>query len=99
MYIQSVIVTICTNIISVVGLALLTGYTGMFSLGHAGFMCIGAYTAVLTNRYLGVPYILAMLLGGAVSAVIAVIVGYPTLKNRLRGDYFAICMMGFGTIV
>ena len=99
MYIQSVIVTICTNIISVVGLALLTGSTGMFSLGHAGFMCIGAYTAVLTNRYLGVPYILAMLLGGAVSAVIAVIVGYPTLKNRLRGDYFAICMMGFGTIV
>ena len=99
MYIQSVIVTICTNIISVVGLALLTGYTGMFSLGHAGFMCIGAYTAVLTNRYLGVPYIFAMLLGGVLSAIIAVIVGYPTLKNRLRGDYFAICMMGFGTIV
>ena len=99
MYIQSVIVTICTNIISVVGLALLTGFTGMFSLGHAGFMCIGAYTAVLTNRYLGVPYALSMLLGGAVSGVVAVIVGYPTLKNRLRGDYFAICMMGFGTIV
>ena len=38
MYIASVIVTVCTNIISVVGLALLTGYTGMFSLGHAGFM-------------------------------------------------------------
>ena len=49
-YLISVIVTMCTNMISVVGLALLTGYTGMFSLGHAGFMCIGAYTSVLLNR-------------------------------------------------
>lgn len=99
MYIQSVIVTICTNVISVVGLALLTGYTGMFSLGHAGFMCLGAYTAVLTNRYLGVPFILAMLLGGLVAGIVGLIIGYPTLRNRLRGDYFAICMMGFGTVV
>ena len=99
MYVQSVIVTICTNAISVIGLALLTGYTGMFSLGHAGFMCIGAYTAVLTNRYLAVPFAFSMILGGVLSAVIALIIGYPTLRNRLRGDYFAICMMGFGTIV
>ena len=60
-YLISVIVTMCTNMISVVGLALLTGYTGMFSLGHAGFMCIGAYTSVLLNRYCGVPYLLALL--------------------------------------
>ena len=56
MYIISIIVTACTNIISVIGLALLTGYTGMFSLGHAGFMCIGAYTAVLLNKYRGLHH-------------------------------------------
>ena len=99
MYLISVTITICTNIISVVGLALLTGYTGMFSLGHAGFMCIGAYTSVLVNRYFGVPYVLALLLGGCAAMLISVVLGYPTLRNKLRGDYFAICMLGFGTIV
>lgn len=99
MYIISVIVTICTNVISVIGLALLTGYTGMFSLGHAGFMCVGAYTAVLLNRYAAVPYVFALILGGAAAMLISIFIGYPTLRNKLRGDYFAICMMGFGTIV
>ncbi len=99
MYIISIIVTVCTNIISVVGLALLTGYTGMFSLGHAGFMCIGAYTAVLLNKYMGVPYVLTLIIGGLAAALVSFIIGYPTLRNKLRGDYFAICMLGFGTIV
>ena len=89
----------CTNIIAVVGLALLTGYTGMFSLGHAGFMCIGAYTAVLLNKYLMIPYIFALILGGCAATLISLIIGYPTLRNKLRGDYFAICMLGFGTVV
>lgn len=99
MYIASVVVTICANIISVIGLALLTGYTGMFSLGHAGFMCIGAYTAVLLNRYFMIPYVLALVIGGFASVLISLIIGYPTLRNKLRGDYFAICMLGFGTVV
>lgn len=99
MYFQSVIVTMCTNMIAVVGLALLTGYTGMFSLGHAGFMCVGAYTSVLLNRYCGVPYLLALLIGGIAAMLVSVVIGYPTLRNKLRGDYFAICMMGFGTVV
>lgn len=99
MYIISIIVTACTNIISVVGLALLTGYTGMFSLGHAGFMCIGAYTAVLLNKYLMVPYFIALIIGGFAATLVSLILGYPTLRNKLRGDYFAICMLGFGTIV
>lgn len=99
MYIASVIVTVCTNIISVVGLALLTGYTGMFSLGHAGFMCVGAYSAVLLNRYFAIPYVISLLLGGVISMLTSIVIGYPTLRNKLRGDYFAICMLGFGTIV
>lgn len=99
MYLISVIITICTNIIAVIGLALLTGYTGMFSLGHAGFMCIGAYSAVLLNRYLCIPYVFALILGGLIAMLVSIIIGYPTLRNKLRGDYFAICMLGFGTIV
>ena len=63
-YYSSVIVTICTNMLCVIGLALLTGFTGMFSLGHAGFMCVGAYTAVLLNKYLSIPYLLALIAGG-----------------------------------
>ena len=98
-YYSSVIVTICTNMLCVIGLALLTGFTGMFSLGHAGFMCVGAYTAVLLNKYLSIPYLLALIAGGCMAMIVSIIVGYPTLRNRLRGDYFAICMMGSGTIV
>lgn len=99
MYIASVIVTVCANIISVIGLALLTGYTGMFSLGHAGFMAIGAYGAVLLNRYYAVPYLIALISGGLMASLVSIIIGYPTLRNKLRGDYFAICMLGFGTVV
>ncbi|WP_312701840.1 branched-chain amino acid ABC transporter permease [Sedimentibacter sp.] len=99
MYIASVVVTTCTNIVAVIGLALLTGYTGMFSLGHAGFMCIGAYAAVLLNKYFMIPYVFAIILGGLASVLISIVIGYPTLRNKLRGDYFAICMLGFGTVV
>lgn len=99
MYIASVVVTTCTNIVAVIGLALLTGYTGMFSLGHAGFMCIGAYAAVLLNKYFMIPYVFALILGGFAAVLISIVIGYPTLRNKLRGDYFAICMLGFGTVV
>jgi branched-chain amino acid transport system permease protein len=99
MYIASVVVTTCANIVAVIGLALLTGYTGMFSLGHAGFMCIGAYAAVLLNKYFMVPYVFALILGGFAAVIVSIIIGYPTLRNKLRGDYFAICMLGFGTVV
>jgi branched-chain amino acid transport system permease protein len=99
MYIASVVVTTCANIVAVIGLALLTGYTGMFSLGHAGFMCIGAYAAVLLNKYFMVPYVFALILGGFAAIIVSIIIGYPTLRNKLRGDYFAICMLGFGTVV
>lgn len=76
--------------------SLLTGYTGMFLMGHAGFMAIGGYVAACMNIYLGVPFILALLLGGLAAALSSLIVGYPTLKNKLTGDYFAIAMLGFG---
>ena len=78
---------------------ILTGYTGLFSLGHAGFVSIGAYFSAVLCKDFGVPFILAMVLGGLVAALSSVIVGYPTLRGKLKGDYFAIAMMGFAEAI
>ena len=98
-YIKSLLIMGCINIVAVCGMVLLTGYTGIFSMGHAGFMAIGGYAATILYMYLGVPYIFAVLLGGIAAGFISIIVGYPTLKGKLRGDYFAIATLGFGEIV
>ena len=82
------------NIICVSGLTLLTGFTGMFSMGHAGFMAIGGYSAAVLHMHLHVPFLLAVLLGGVIAALSSLIVGVPTIKNRLTGDCFAIAMLG-----
>ena len=87
------------NIICVSGLTLLTGFTGMFSMGHAGFMAIGGYSAAVLHMHLHVPFLLAVLLGGVLAALSSLIVGVPTIKNRLTGDCFAIAMLGFGETV
>lgn len=99
MYIVTLIIFACINIIAVTGLTLLTGFTGIFSMGHAGFMSVGAYAAVLANRYLHIPTYLAIVLGGVVAMLISTVVGYPSLRNKLRGDSFAIAMLGFGEVV
>jgi branched-chain amino acid transport system permease protein len=93
------------NIILAVSLNLINGYTGQFSLGHAGFMAVGAYTAaVITNQFgelnafLSVAVFLgALLAGGLLAAIAGLLVGIPTL--RLRGDYLAIVTLGFGEII
>ena len=97
-YLQGILILISINIVAVCGVIILTGYTGLFSLGHAGFVSIGAYfSAVLCKDF--VPFILAMVLGGLVAALSSVIVGYPTLRGKLKGDYFAIAMMGFAEAI
>ena len=76
------------------GLNLLFGYAGQFSLGHAGFFAIGAYTsAVLTSRF-GVPFIVALLAAGILTAVVGFLLGFPAL--RLSGPYLAVATLGFG---
>ena len=93
------------NIILAVSLNLINGYTGQFSLGHAGFMAVGAYTAaVITNHFgelnaftSGAVFLGALLAGGLMAAVTGLLVGIPTL--RLRGDYLAIVTLGFGEII
>ncbi|MGI6665917.1 MAG: branched-chain amino acid ABC transporter permease [Bacillota bacterium] len=96
MYIQGVLTVAMINIISATGLAVFTGFTGLFSLGHAAFMAVGAYTSAILTYFLGVPYVLALVAGVLASSVVAALVGYPTLRTRLRGDYFAIATIGMG---
>ncbi|MBF0579399.1 branched-chain amino acid ABC transporter permease [Erysipelotrichaceae bacterium RD49] len=98
-YYESTIFTICINMILAVSLNLIVGICGQFSLGHAGFMAIGAYCAGIVTRmipnYGGM--ILGILIGFAISSIAALIVSIPTL--RLRGDYLAIVTLGFSEII
>jgi len=78
------------------GLMLLAGFTGLFSIGHAAFLGVGAYTeAVLTNH--GVPFPLALASAGALSAAVGMVVGLPAL--RVKGIYLGIATLSFGFIV
>ncbi len=103
-YTQFVMVLILTNVVLATSLNLVNGFTGQFSLGHAGFMAVGAYTSawLVTRPELGaLPDFLKFLLlpigGGLLAAVAGYIVGLPSL--RLRGDYLAIVTLGFGEII
>ncbi len=105
-YYLSVVIDIGINIILAVSLNLINGHTGQFSLGHAGFMAVGGYSAAkltLTLQSVVPPwmapvlFVAALLLGGVMAAAAGLAVGVPTL--RLRGDYLAIVTLGFGEII
>ncbi|MDO5534253.1 MAG: branched-chain amino acid ABC transporter permease [Propionibacteriaceae bacterium] len=98
-YMQVTIATICINIVLAVSLNLITGFTGQFSLGHAGFMAIGAYTtALVTMRFDSlVGFLGGLVLGGMIAALVGFLIGLPTL--RLRGDYIAIATLGMAEII
>ena len=97
------------NIILAVSLNLINGYTGQFSLGHAGFMAVGAYSAAVVTTNYGAKLLplvggqtwilfpLALVVGGLLAAVAGLLVGVPSL--RLKGDYLAIVTLGFGEII
>lgn len=96
-YIQGILILSGIYLMAVLGLSLLTGFTGLFSFGHAGFMAIGAYaTTVMTVNY-NVPFTLALLIGGLVSALASLVIGKLTLN--LKGDYFCIATLGFGEAI
>jgi branched-chain amino acid transport system permease protein len=111
-YYLDVITGIGINIILAVSLNLVNGYTGQFSLGHAGFMSVGAYLSAAVTMLLG-PRLLgedggtavqqgllffgALLVGGIAAAIAGLAVGIPSL--RLKGDYLALVTLGFGEII
>jgi len=80
--------------VAVLGLSLLTGFTGLFSFGHAAFMAIGGYTSAVLMMYFGLPFFLTVPLGGLAAAMVAFLIGRLTLN--LKGDYFCIATLGFG---
>ncbi len=83
--------------IFVLGLQLNVGYTGIINFGQAGFMAIGAYSAIILVVEVGVPFLLALLLSILITMAIGVLIGMPSL--RLRADYFAIATIAFSEIV
>lgn len=85
------------NVIVVVGLNILVGYTGQISMGHAGFYAIGAYTTIALMTLAHFPFLLALLFGGIVAALIGFLLGLPAL--RLEGPYLAIATLGFGITI
>lgn len=91
--------TICINIILAVSLNLVTGFTGQFSLGHAGFMAIGAYVGALINMEMNSTggFLIGIFAGAIASALLGILIGIPTL--RLKGDYLAISTLGMAEII
>lgn len=85
------------NIILAVSLHLIIGITGQFSIGHAGFLAVGAYASAIMTMKFQLPFSAALLIGGVAAAVAGLIIGIPTL--RLKGDYLAIATLGFGEIL
>lgn len=79
---------VCINVASATGLNILTGYTGLVSLGQAAFMGLGAYTVAIMQLRLGTPFLLNILAGGCVAMLGGLIVGIPSL--RVKGLYLAI---------
>lgn len=96
-YILGIFTLAGINLMTVLGLSLLTGFTGLFSFGHAGFMAIGGYTAAMMTVKFQWPFIPALLAGGLVAALVSAALGKVTLK--LKGDYFCIATLGFGEAI
>ncbi len=108
-YILGRIIYIGIMISLAVSLNLINGFTGQFSLGHAGFMAVGAYTSAVVTTYLSthglemsgmtgtISFFVALVCGGLLAAVAGLGVGIPSL--RLRGDYLAIVTLGFNEII
>ncbi len=100
----SLLITIAYSIILAISLNLVVGFLGELSLGHAGFMCVGAYIgcffANMLHDVINSPIlvlIIGMIIGGLSAAVFGLIIGLPAL--RLKGDYLAIVTLAFGEIV
>lgn len=96
-YLQGVVIMVCINIIAVLGMSVLTGFTRLFSFGNAGFMSIGAYTAAILTVQFKVNFLIAIILGALFAGLVAFLLGSITL--RLKGDYFLITCLGFGECV
>lgn len=101
---EGLLVPFCIYSILAVSLNLVVGVSGELSLGHAGFMCVGAFTSAVFTRYmkfLGVQglylFVIALLIGAITAGIAGLLIGIPVL--RLKGDYLAIVTLAFGEII
>lgn len=100
---EGLLVPLCVYVIAAVSLNLVVGFSGELSLGHAGFMCVGAYASAFFSKYVGegmpglLRFVLAILVGAVVAGIFGILIGIPVL--RLRGDYLAIVTLAFGEII
>lgn len=98
-YINAIIILGGINIIAALGVAILTGYTGLFTIGHAGFMALGGYMCAVLVMEFHVPFALALICGGLFAGLCSFIIGFPAFRSQLRGDYFAIATLGFSEAI
>lgn len=101
---RGLLVPLCTYVILAISLNLTVGILGELSLGHAGFMCVGAFSGAFFTNYMeqaipsvGVRFFFALLIGAAIAGVFGILIGIPVL--RLKGDYLAIVTLAFGEII
>ena len=91
------LVLIGINIILASSLNMINGFTGQFSIGHAGFLAVGAYVGAVMTVKLGFSFPLAIVAGTIAAGILGFLIGLPTL--RLDGDYLAIATLGLGEII
>lgn len=94
-YINTIMILGGISVIAALGVAILTGYTGLFSIGHAAFMALGGYAAAYAFMNWHFPFVAALLFGGLFSGLCSLLIGFPTFRSKLTGDYFAIATFGF----
>lgn len=96
-YYSNMLIMMCINIMLAVSLHIIIGITGQFSIGHAGFMAVGAYISAIFTMKLEMPFIVAILAAGVMALLAGLVIGIPSL--RLKGDYLAIATLGFAEII
>ena len=101
--IEGLLIPVCIYVIAAISLNLVVGISGELSLGHAGFMCVGAFSSALFSKVTedsmatGPRFLIAIVIGALVAALFGFLIGIPVL--RLRGDYLAIVTLAFGEII
>jgi branched-chain amino acid transport system permease protein len=96
-YLMTLLNLVLIAVVGAIGLDILVGYTGLISIGHGGFMSVGAYTAANLIVRLGLPFWLAIPAGGLMAALIGIIVGIPSL--RIKGIYLAVATLASQFII
>ncbi len=98
-YLTAILILGSINVIAALGVSILTGYTGLFTIGHAGFMALGGYMCAIMVMEFHLPFALALIIGGLFAGLCSFIIGFPSFRSQLRGDYFAIATLGFAEAV